>query len=99
MYGGSLVEVGPLDVIMRQAQHPYTQALQQCRPQRGQAARHQALRVIDGQPPVLTAMPKGCVFHPRCEQAMSICAQQAPPLHANYRCWLSQREPQGEPAC
>ena len=34
--------------------------------------------------------PSGCRFHPRCEHAMRICAEQSPPqlgTHAT-ECWL-----------
>ena len=81
MYGGELIESGLLNDVMYAARHPYTKALQQCRPVRGNINKSEKLTVIDGQPPIFTAMPSGCAFHPRCPNAMEICAQQAPPLY------------------
>jgi len=35
---------------------------------------------ISGSPPDLRHPPSGCPFHPRCQYAMDLCAQQVPAL-------------------
>jgi oligopeptide/dipeptide ABC transporter ATP-binding protein len=35
---------------------------------------------IEGQPPALHALPRGCSFAPRCAQAHGICLERAPPM-------------------
>jgi hypothetical protein len=52
---------------------------------------------IPGSPPDLRALPRGCVFHPRCGYAMDRCRTEAPPLVplAGQRgrlaaCWLQE---------
>ena len=51
------------------------------------------LSTVEGAPPNLAMLPKGCPFHPRCECAMEICRQQCPSLKDlgethSVRCWL-----------
>ena len=54
------------------------------------------LNFIPGAPPDLVEPPSGCHFHPRCPDAMSICATRAPVdrVHANgtrAECWAADR--------
>ncbi len=92
MYAGEFVETGTSDEIFYQSQHPYTRGLLKSIP-RLDTDSNEDLKAIEGTPPNVTRMPKGCPFHPRCECAMEICRQQAPALttlsdtHA-VRCWL-----------
>jgi oligopeptide/dipeptide ABC transporter ATP-binding protein len=37
------------------------------------------LVAIPGQPPDLATLPSGCAFHPRCPEALPLCAGEAPP--------------------
>jgi peptide/nickel transport system ATP-binding protein len=78
MYAGRIVEQGLTDQIVTNPRHPYTKGLIQALPQGKSGGRR--LHQIPGMMPNLTSIPQGCAFHPRCEQAMDICRQVAPPL-------------------
>jgi peptide/nickel transport system ATP-binding protein len=76
MYGGRIVEEGPIRTLMRDARHPYTIALLQSR-QHGMG-RGERLATIGGAPPDLAALPPGCTFAPRCPQASAACLSEVP---------------------
>jgi oligopeptide/dipeptide ABC transporter ATP-binding protein len=92
MYGGRIVEIGPVRRIFKSPAHPYTRALLDAIPRLG--ARRDRLTTIEGQPPDLVALPPGCAFTPRCPHAVERCRREAPaetvvgPEHAT-RCWLN----------
>lgn len=78
MYGGQIVEQGPVKAVLRNPQHPYTRALLTTVPSvRG--ARAAKLNVIEGQPPIMKAAPTACPFMARCTYALPRCARQNPP--------------------
>ena len=92
MYGGRLVESGPVARIYNAPAHPYTRALLESIPRLGDSRTR--LTAIDGQPPDPTALPGGCAFHPRCPKVMDRCRAEAPPEFSvanahTSRCWLS----------
>jgi len=66
MYAGRIVELGPAHDVLDQARHPYSRGLADALPDR-------AFTPIPGLPPLLTDLPSGCAFAPRCEQATVIC--------------------------
>src|SRR5205085_173296 len=70
MYGGRIVETGPVRAILRTPQHPYTRGLIASMPGR---SRGQRLRAIDGTVPLLGNLPAGCAFHPRCPDRFDRC--------------------------
>jgi len=77
LYAGEVVEQGPIGDIFDRPQHPYTRALIACDPARiAEATRD--LPVIPGEVPNLRALPAGCIFAPRCSQAMERCRTEAP---------------------
>ena len=79
MYLGRIVESGPVDRILDQPRHPYTQALIAAVPHMG--ARGERARVrLPGAVPNAAEMPSGCPFHPRCAQAMTRCHESEPVL-------------------
>jgi peptide/nickel transport system ATP-binding protein len=88
MYAGRIVEQGPVRQIFGNPQHPYTQALLKSTI----SLSTQELHSIPGAPPDLVRPPAACRFHPRCEHAMQICAQQWPPTvgspQHHAECWL-----------
>ncbi|HPY90095.1 MAG TPA: hypothetical protein PLT23_05155 [Lentisphaeria bacterium] len=45
--------------------------------------------------PSPAAPPPGCPFHPRCPQALPVCAQQAPPIRTldNGHSWACHITP------
>jgi oligopeptide/dipeptide ABC transporter ATP-binding protein len=98
MYGGRIVEIGPVRRIFTVPHHPYTRALLEAIPRLG--PRRERLTAIEGQPPDLMRLPRGCAFAPRCPDVMERCREQAPPEtavtagHAT-RCWL--HVPRGSP--
>ena len=79
MYAGRLVETGPTDVMYEEARHPYTLGLIASVP-RLDLPRTRKLSVIDGLPPNLARLPRGCVFQPRCSYAISKCQEESPEL-------------------
>jgi oligopeptide transport system ATP-binding protein len=79
MYGGRIVEEGPVDALFEQPQHPYTQGLLRSVPRLDEASAA-ALRTIPGQPPNLQALPHGCSFNDRCPFAFERCLAERPLL-------------------
>jgi peptide/nickel transport system ATP-binding protein len=64
MYGGRIVETGPVQEIFARPRHPYTAALLRSAPRIDITG--DRLDPIPGQPPTPADMPTGCAFHPRC---------------------------------
>ncbi|HEY5333269.1 MAG TPA: ABC transporter ATP-binding protein [Solirubrobacterales bacterium] len=74
MYGGHIVETGPVDAIYHDPQHPYTRALIDSTPELDAAGNTAARRdPISGYPPELSEQLPGCVFAPRCKFAQPGC--------------------------
>jgi oligopeptide transport system ATP-binding protein len=77
MYGGQIVEQAPVRELFANPQHPYTRALLQTIP-RITGARETRLKVIEGQPPILTAPLTACPFRARCEYRHETCENANP---------------------
>ena len=77
MYGGVLVEEGTVDEIFYHPKHPYTKDLLRSIP-RPEMPRDGRLQAIDGAPPALHDMPKGCPFATRCRYAAEHCWEVMP---------------------
>jgi peptide/nickel transport system ATP-binding protein len=77
MYGGRLVEIGPVREIFDEPLHPYTQLLISSLPRLHAKG---TSRGIPGTPPSLLAQPPGCIFHPRCPEVMGRCSVEIPVL-------------------
>ena len=95
MYGGRVVERGPVDTIFSAPAHPYTHLLLATVP-RLDGHRKSALRTIEGIVPGVDQWPKGCRFRSRCPLATDVC-ERRPPLdpvdavgHA-AACWHTNR--------
>ena len=103
MYGGMIIEQASTDDLLRNPQHPYTQALLAAipDPDPGNASRVRA--VPAGEPPSLLSPPSGCRFHPRCPAFMKgICEVHIPPDFQpvpghRVACWLYDERAQGGP--
>ena len=99
MYGGRIIEQGPVGAVFRDPRHPYTLGLIGSSP-RLKASRKR-LVPIEGQPPNMVRPPSGCTFHPRCELSggRRVCVDTEPPLmpvgdrHAS-RCHFTDEMPQ-----
>ena len=72
MYGGQVVEHAPVRELFANPQHPYTRALLQTIP-RITGDRETRLKVIEGQPPILTGPLTACPFRARCEYRHDTC--------------------------
>jgi oligopeptide/dipeptide ABC transporter ATP-binding protein len=79
MYAGHIVESGPAAAIYREPRHPYTIALLRSVPRLDQP-RQARLDPVEGQPPDLTRLDRGCAFRARCRYAIADCATARPPL-------------------
>lgn len=94
MYGGRVVESGPVEAIFDAPRHPYTKLLLATIPTlHGQ--RKMTLRTIEGMVPSAESWPDGCRFRTRCPLADEACLA-VPPLAETGRdhaaaCWHSAR--------
>lgn len=78
MYGGKIVEIGTVDEVFYNPQHPYTWGLISSMPSLD--AKEDELYAIPGTPPNLLHPPKGDAFAPRNEYAMQIDLEAQPPM-------------------
>ncbi|WP_199444372.1 ABC transporter ATP-binding protein [Umezawaea beigongshangensis] len=69
MYAGQLIEIGPPDSVLDDPGHPYTRGLGRSLPDRG-------FTPVPGMPPLLTDLPPGCSFAPRCDHVAPDCARR-----------------------
>jgi len=93
MYGGKVMEQGPVAAIFDAPRHPYTVALLGSMP--GAEPGRRRLVEIPGASPNPAQPPPGCPFHPRCPQADARCAAEMPPFRAiapgrDAACWRLQ---------
>jgi peptide/nickel transport system ATP-binding protein len=79
MYLGLICEVGTLEQVYRNPQHPYTQALLAAVPVPDPHGRRTA-PMPKGEIPSPINPPPGCRFHPRCPSAKEVCSWQEPHL-------------------
>ncbi|MFC4356682.1 ABC transporter ATP-binding protein [Halobium salinum] len=68
MYAGKVMEEADVYELFDSPSHPYTRALLDCLPGRGEGA-----RAIGGRLPDPTDPPDGCRFHARCPHAVEAC--------------------------
>ncbi|MDQ0153900.1 ABC transporter ATP-binding protein [Robertmurraya andreesenii] len=78
MYGGKIVEVGTVDEVFYNPQHPYTWGLISSMPTLD--TEDEELYAIPGTPPDLLHPPKGDAFAPRNRYAMKIDLEKQPPM-------------------
>jgi peptide/nickel transport system ATP-binding protein len=90
MYAGRIVEVGPVEEVVKRAKHPYTLGLMGSIPHIGHDM--DTLTQIDGSMPRLNEIPAGCAFNPRCSEVFSKCKTTRPDLklvdNSEVACWL-----------
>ena len=91
LYGGLVMESGPVEVVLRAPKNPYTRALLEARPEPG-APRGARLKTIPGAPPRHRDVSAGCPFAARCELTVDVCRTARPPSVAFgaghvSRCW------------
>lgn len=73
MYGGRIVESGPVDSIYHHPRHPYTRGLLASVPELESANVFKRRVALLGQPPELGILRPGCVFMSRCPHAQPVC--------------------------
>jgi peptide/nickel transport system ATP-binding protein len=78
MYGGRVVESGPVAQVLGRPRHPYTAGLLATSDLTA-VPPGSSLRTIPGTVPRAGGFPAGCVFRNRCERALPAC-EQLPPL-------------------
>jgi oligopeptide/dipeptide ABC transporter ATP-binding protein len=81
MYAGVILESGSTEQLLSRPTHSYTRALLQAVPRlRDPLGSGRPLRAVPGAVPSIWEMPDGCAFHPRCESAQQICADELPEM-------------------
>ena len=78
MYAGKIVETANVRELFANPQHPYTIGLVNSVPRLDRKV--ERLASIEGQPPALLNLPKGCRFAPRCYAVYERCWEQEPPM-------------------
>jgi peptide/nickel transport system ATP-binding protein len=73
MYAGEIVELAPTSAIYNEPLHPYTMGLMRCLPDVDAPKGTRTLYPIEGRVPSPANIPDGCIFAPRCEQALPEC--------------------------
>ena len=76
MYLGRIVEHGPVESVLRDPKHPYTQALLSAAPMIEPSGRE--VIHLQGELPSPAHPPSGCHFHPRCPHSMPVCGERYP---------------------
>ncbi len=97
MYGGRLVEAGPVHDVFTGPRHPYTDGLL------GSSRLEEAppggrLPTIPGSVPAAGRFPSGCPFRDRCDAATDVCATwpgwTGAPAHG-FACWHPRGDHRG----
>lgn len=93
MYAGNVVEKAPVNSLVHNPKHPYTEALMDATsdPDANNALTYRELP--PGEPPSLVNPPSGCRFHPRCPKRIEkLCETEEPyDIQADdhlVACWL-----------
>jgi peptide/nickel transport system ATP-binding protein len=95
MYAGRVVEIGPVQAVVKHPSHPYAEGLMDSIP----AMEHRVdrLRQIEGSMPRLTSIPPGCPYNPRCPKVFDKCRVDRPGLlparATEAACWLYDPAP------
>lgn len=77
MYLGNMMEIGNTKDIFNNPLHPYTKALFSAVPVPDPDAKMKRI-ILKGDIPSPANPPKGCKFHTRCENCMSVCKLKNP---------------------
>jgi oligopeptide/dipeptide ABC transporter ATP-binding protein len=96
MYASEKIEEAKVEDLFDNPAHPYTQKLFQAQP--NHPLSQKKLPTIRGRVPPLSEKPDGCLFHPRCDQAMPLCKKSASsffslPEEKHWaKCWLYDQQ-------
>ncbi|MCY4451291.1 MAG: ATP-binding cassette domain-containing protein [Immundisolibacterales bacterium] len=78
LYGGQVMESGPVDRVFAAPYHPYTEGLLNAVPRLDRD--DSRLPSIPGDPPDMNRPPAGCPFAARCPRAVDRCRHELPGL-------------------
>lgn len=78
MYAGKLVDLQPVQHMIEDPLHPYSKLLLESVPTLER--KQEKLVGIPGITPRLINLPSGCLFCPRCPEAMDVCSEIEPQL-------------------
>jgi oligopeptide/dipeptide ABC transporter ATP-binding protein len=84
MYLGKIVEIGTAEQVIREPQHPYTQALISVVPSPDPRTKVDRV-IVRGERPDAANIPGGCRFHPRCPKAFEACGWNAEEVAADLQ--------------
>jgi peptide/nickel transport system ATP-binding protein len=94
MYAGNVVEKSPVNDLLKNPSHPYTNALLTATSDPDARNAETFKEIPPGEPPSLVSPPSGCRFHPRCSRKIDdLCDVEVPrefeisPGHV-AACWL-----------
>jgi len=95
MYAGEAVEYTSVRELFINQLHPYTTGLINSIPRLNEEV--EELEVIEGMVPLLSELPKGCLFNTRCKYTKDICREKRPNLiefkeNHKVRCWKYTEE-------
>lgn len=77
MYLGEMVELGPVDSVLNNPRHPYTQSLMSASPDVDEPGKRDRVQ-LKGDLPSQINPPSGCKFHTRCPVAIEKCKTEIP---------------------
>ena len=81
LYGGRVMESGPVDRIFAAPRHPYTRGLLEAVPRLDRD--DETLPAISGDPLSTSRLPAGCPFAARCPRAEGRCRRDRPELEVD----------------
>lgn len=85
MYGGELVECGPVEEVFTRPEHPYTLGLINAFPTI--EGEEEDLITMPGEPPDLSNPSEGCNFYERCPYSEDRCLESDPELTSRDDDW------------
>lgn len=74
LYQGKVLEEGPTEKVLQTPHHPYMRALLRSYPRLETSKDLQAAKLT------LETPTQGCIYYPRCTQALAVCRTENPPL-------------------
>jgi peptide/nickel transport system ATP-binding protein len=98
MYAGQIVERGPIEQVLAEPLHPYTQLLLSAVPDPGALAETKRIEIRKGLASAAVDPPEGCRFVERCPLAIDVCSRVTPPSvearpHQAARCHVNAPDP------
>ena len=81
LYGGRVMESGPVDRMFAAPRHPYTRGLLEAVPRLDRD--DESLPAIPGDPPSMSRLPAGCPFAARCPRTEERCLRERPELEVH----------------